>query len=462
MHCFAITATCILLMCSALRGEAQTRLQGTILSTNGKTISDVVITAERTDPSDIFSEEAEARYSPDGSYSMQFDAPGIYMVTIRAVFHRTLRLPILIYDQDVIEADLYILPAAYNRGTYFKNPEYLEWIRVYGDFNGYDFFNGIPFRLNDDGSITATIPAEKNTIRYQIKGLGASVLPGAHDYHLREDGSFEAILIKPEGSDVFEITYDPSEEMIYSRSPIPENIPFRINRSHYIRFGNPNDLYWIEPLKLLRNAFYSTFTVIETPDDIPPDILTEKESININVAEEFPWLHQIEDQMRNIESTLRNKPLHEQQISAFLIGYTGLLTQIKLWTEMMNTVNPQQTESLGEDPVSPDKELLKWILNEVSPIHPLWGSGRSAATSLIESFEFDPEAIRYAEEMAQHHASDDVVRTMSLFLIRHRAPEFDRVEEMPYYQWIIERYGDNNLAQRARLVFQEQRGESEH
>ena len=62
-------------------------------------------------------------------------------------------------------------------------------------------------------------------------------------------------------------------------------------------------------------------------------------------------------------------------------------------------------------------------------------------------------AIDYAEQMIKQHADDMVVSNLVLKLIERRADEFRGIRDMPYYNWIVERYGENNLARRAIATF---------
>jgi hypothetical protein len=48
-----------------------------------------------------------------------------------------------------------------------------------------------------------------------------------------------------------------------------------------------------------------------------------------------------------------------------------------------------------------------------------------------------------------------VVRYLVLDLIKYFAGNYSDIEEMPHYSWIVERYGENNLARRAVLAFRE-------
>lgn len=153
----------------------------------------------------------------------------------------------MIYDQGQINMSIYLVPALYRSGRHFDKQKYLKWIRVYGNFNNYDFFTVESFRANNDGPISAFI----KTIRYQVKGLsnGSDTLPGADDYAVRGRG-FEAVLFNTSEANSIELRYHPEEKRTYNfkkpDGPMPWHVPLRT----FLHFTRPTAKFWIEPLQL--------------------------------------------------------------------------------------------------------------------------------------------------------------------------------------------------------------------
>ncbi|MEX0648049.1 MAG: carboxypeptidase-like regulatory domain-containing protein [Balneolaceae bacterium] len=421
---------------------AQTTLHGTILSTNEEPIPKVIIKAENQLHSDLFSDNT-AGITEDGEFHLSFDNPGIYSVSISSVFHPTVRFPLLVYDQGSIEADIYILPKKYNDGKYFHHPEYLEWIRVYGDFNHYNYDEGVPFTLNDDGSVTAEITVDRDTIRYQLRGLagGASVLPGAASYDQRPDGSFEATLIKPPGEETFKIHYDPSEEFPYPRMGNSRD-PVRLSKNAFINFKNLSDRNWVEPL-ILRNIYYTSIKFIESTRDISAEYADDEDLRDMTMGRYL--LKQIDKSKKQVESEIEKGGHHQQQLAALYVAYAGLLAQEKHYMSYPDDSEPE---------FEINQSLLEKIIRDVPAVHPLW-AGRFSPVILAEVLECNTQSVRYIEEMAEHHQNDDVFRETVLFLTTLHANRYSDAEEMPYYQWVIRRYGDRNLARRVRNTFRE-------
>ena len=441
----------VLVLCIAQTTPAQSALEGKIMSVNGKTIPKVVVSAEKQYQTDIFTGTTED-ISTDGKFRIAFDSPGIYNVSIHSVFHNDLSFPFLVYDQEPVSIDIYLIPKVYNDGRYFGIPEYREWIRVYGNFNGYKYEEGVDFELNRDGSVSAQIETHRDTLRYQTRGLadGQSVLPGASAYHLRPDGSFEGVLVKAEGADEFEIKYDPSEEFPYPRAVGDFQIPVNVSKRAFFHFKNPNDRYWTEPL-VLRNGFYLPFSVIDAPLFSLRDS-SLKESIN-EIRALHLILKNLEKRKNQVEAAIDKQDLHQQQKSALYIAYAGLAAVEKQYIEYTSRQDKHQKEKADIN-----TSLIERIINEVSPLHPLW-AGRHSPVILAEVLNCNTASIQYLEQVAENHTNNRVVRDAILFLTRFRAADFSEAEDTPYHNWVINRYGNGNLAGLVRQLFRESKNQ---
>jgi len=212
------------------------------------------IDVSATGPTNIFTLPDKVYADKNGSFSVTFEDPGIYTLSVRGVFHKSVRIPVMIYDQDKIELDIFLLPHSYNNGEYFDQQVYLKWIRAYGNFNGYDFFSGEIFRANKDGSISAFIKTDLDTIRYQIRGLtrGIAVLPGADEYSTI-GSDFEAVIYNTSDTDSVELRFNPNEKQPYARVLPEAPVSWQVSLAAFVHFHNDNDKYWSLPLKRIHS-----------------------------------------------------------------------------------------------------------------------------------------------------------------------------------------------------------------
>lgn len=428
---------------------AQTGVSGSIRSTNGELIPIVKIDVAAIGSSDIFSIPDNQFADEGGNYQILFPDPGIYRLTIRALFHKTVTIPLLVFDQQPMEMDINLIPRSFNQGEHFDKQVYTEWIKAYGNFNDYDYFSGEIFRKNGDGSISAYIKTQKDTVRYQVRGIsnGSTVLPGADYYNLRDDNSFEAVIINHDKPDSIELRFHPKTD-----PPYPDLLPNRdftkfVPLSAFLSFKNPSDLYWIEPLQQMNVPHQSFVDVSQLSfEDLKPDTLSQ---MVLNSSETWSGAYAVEKR-EQIKIDLETKELHPQQQAVLLIAYLGLIDrQIKLRSFMTTTDREKESE------ITLDKEFSDQIITSVDPRHPAWSLNTDTPLLLLEQTEYDTEVVRYAEEMIQQHKNEHIVRKLVLHLIERNAGQFDDILEMNYYNWIVNRYGEGNLARKARVAFQQ-------
>lgn len=435
--CFASAYPCI----------GQTVVHGSILSITGDPLPLATVEVSAMGPTDIFTVPGKQIAESGGQYRVEFKSPGIYQLTVRGVFHRTVSIPFMIYDQDQINMSIYLVPAMYDSGRHFDKQEYLYWIRVYGNFNDYDFFTGESFTANDDGSISAFIKTDKDTIRYQVKRLSnsSSVLPEADDYAVRGQ-SFEAVIYNTAKADSIELRFHPDENRPYDYE-IPEGLlPWQIQQRAFLYFARPTDKFWTQPLQLSRTATINIHTLTR-----PEASNTMQELLRESQSESYDWLSTLEIAANrdSIAKALQQNDLHPQQRSALLIAYVSLIEQQLERSEYLVRIGREPT------PLNIDVSILQDIIRTVDPRNPVWALNSGAALTLLNQSDYSDKAVDYAEQMIKQHADDMVVRNLVLRLIERRASWYNDVREMPYYSWILERYGENNLARKAIVTFQQ-------
>jgi hypothetical protein len=444
--CFLILSGLLLPVWS----QGQSSLSGSIKSAGGETIPLYDITVHREGPSDLFSHSDAEIHLESEKYYIVFPEPGLYRVQVRAVFHYTVTVPVLVTDQPDMEMHLSILPRAYNDGTWFDEPGYLDWTRIKGNFNDYNYHTGIKMELREDGGISAYVPVTSDTLRYQVRGVssGASPLPGADEYRLRDDGSFESLKYRDLPSDSVEIRYHP-EEVDFVRHKPDSLQDYEIRQLGYIYFPDPDDGLWIEPL--LYGMHMAPRLINRNPEgarSVSPEtmIAHQSQSTHRNNPE------QLERMLNELAAGAKRQDIHREQRALLLLAYASQLYRKHTMLRFMN----RDREEAEKMELFYDPEILGMLPEYVSPAHPGWNR-RSQVPSFLAELAGDDERVRdYLMQLVRHHPDDMVVRDAALALIHQDAERFKSVEEMPVYDLILERYGQRQLAWIAKREFESQ------
>lgn len=456
---FAVAIFCLLVGESAV---SQTSFHGKITSVDGSRIPETVISIHPENRRDIFSGQYEDVFpEEDGSYQVQIQEPGLYRLIFRGVFHQDLRVPVMVFDQPSMRMNVLLMPMHFNDGFYFDKDNYLKWIRVVGNFNDYDYNTGERFSLNSDGSIHAFIPVNSDTIRYQVRGLaynqGVTALPQADEFYFREDSGFEAVLYNDLPEDSLEIHYDPDHTIPFKRH-LPEGAdPLKIVLSGFVSLENQEDENWIQPLSLLQ-PYTRTFHIAgwEMSTGIP--LQTQKEVqrrfagtiYNANLGKEF----------EKVSRELSKENLHPQQRVILTMSYASILGWMarKTLFQQMRSEH-QQLENQPEEKIpeiNPDKEIINSIPEIVPPVHPAWRYNNGSVDYLLTETDDPQKFTEYFHDVVKYNPKDRAVQLIALSIIRHFGSGYSSVEEMPVYQLILERDGENDLARDAHRTFRSQ------
>lgn len=440
----------------------QTSIRGRVLSADGRTIPQTVISIRPETKRDIFSGHYEDVFpGEDGSYQFQIHDPGIYRIFFRGVFHNGVSIPVMVYDQPSMTMNILLMPKYFNDGYYFDQDNYTEWIRITGNFNNYSYETGKKFSLNPDGSISAFVPINSDTLRYQVRGItygrGSAVLPQADEFGLREDGSFEAVLYNNLPKDSLEIRYDPGRSIPFKRHlSDPDGVEPGISTlSGFISLQNQKNEHWIRPLGWL-HPYNTTFRFVEweMSEGIPIQTQKDVQKKVINAL----FSADLSEELEEISRDLSNDELHPQQKVILTMSYAsvlGWMARKTLFQQMRSEQSFLHDNQPGEQVpiVNPDSEILMSIPEMVPPVHPAWMYNNGAVDYLLTE-SGDPETfIEYFYDVVSYHPDDRAVRFIALSIIRHFGSEYSSVEEMPVYQFILERYGENNLARDVQLAF---------
>lgn len=344
---------------------------------------------------------------------------------MHGVFHKSARIPLMIYDQDQMSMTIHLLPVSYNDGEYFDQQVYLEWIRAYGNFNDYDFFSGEIFQANGDGSISGVIKTDLETIRYQIRGLanGVTVLPGADEYApLGSD--FEALVYNASNADSIELRFHPGDEHPFSHI-LPEGpASWQVPMDAFVHFHRENYKYWLLPLERVRSS-----QMAYQPISKPANIEVAEEILKKSMLKyyDFKSLKNTSAFRDSVINDLRRNNLHPQQRSALLISYIGLTEQQKAMGRYI--------QGIGQEPheIRTHSAVFDNIFDTVDPRNPVCALNSKAPLILPKETIYSEDAVAYTEQMVRQHADDMVVRHLVLRLIERRADDFEDIRNLPYY-----------------------------
>ena len=449
-----VIITAIFFLSAASDGIAQTIINGKVLSADGSAIVKAEISTAVPGVQDIFAEnQIRVEVAEDGAYQLHIDRPGIYNLKVSGVFHHTMNIPVMVYDQPTLEMNILMLPVYFNDGRHFENEDYLQWIRVLGSFNNYDYRSGEPFSLNRDGSISAMVPVTSDTMRIQVSGLSygqrASAIPPADKYELLSNNSFVSVLYSNLPSDSLEIHYVPNETIPY-RGVVPnDRNPNSLMVRGFLTFKNELDRYWVEPLISL-SAFSIKYNVLDYSysEGIPLQDQMSFQNSEVSSYFDMDWNSSIE----NIIDALKHSSLHEQQANLLLLAYAGVVRRSISRSDHLKRIRGD--ENIPD--VEYDPLIIDRIFDEIEPGHTAWTRGWQLPIFLLEIFQFDERRLSYFTDLVHNHNSDILAERVSEAIVEGTAQNYTSVDQMPVYQAILQRFGEGSVLRRAELMFEQQ------
>jgi len=110
-----------------------------------------------------------AAATPDGEFQVAFPRPGGYFLVFGGVHHQTLFMPLLIERPGPLELTVRLSAASYRSS--------FDSVQVVGDFNDFKPEGALPMRRRPDGMLVASVPCDKDTLRYQLLGVQTGTVP---------------------------------------------------------------------------------------------------------------------------------------------------------------------------------------------------------------------------------------------------------------------------------------------
>jgi hypothetical protein len=136
---------------------------------------------------------------------------------------------------------------------------------------------------------------------------------------------------------------------------------------------------------------------------------------------------------------------------AGILGWMARKTLFQQMRSELQKLKNQQDEKIPE--INPDKDIINSIPELVPASHPAWIYNNGAVDYLLTETDEPQKFTEYFHDVVKYNSNDRAVRLVASSIIRHFGSGYSSVEEMPVYQLILERYGENDLARDAHMAF---------
>jgi peroxiredoxin len=322
----------------------------------------------------------------DGKFSMKIDSSGIWIVRFTGVYHRQYVIAIYIDTQKSINLNVKLEP--YNYGDDFKRA------MVIGNFNNWHFPSAIPLKENQDGTFSASIKSNYDTVVYRLINTGVrgqAEGTQATSFAYNGKGGYNTLLIGKKGK--VKIVFDPrkivqSEQRVSFTFGLSDSIESRFARAYSI----------------LEDTRY------QYTDSRTGPKRTEKFDFTV-VIDSVKKLHDNEP-----------NPLVRQVLQ---LSYFGL---------NMMSARPHDVDNL----------ICRKVLDEIDPNSIVW-----SLEPLYISEAMKPQPFRRGRADYLHKVLDTnpIERTKVILLlneiIRNNAMFRPNDEILPYLEILIDQYGDS-------------------
>lgn len=437
---------CLLLVAQTGYSQAEATLTGTVTSLDGSALPKAHVTISPwANNSDLFNTET-VEVKPDGSFQTAITKSGIYRLTIQGVLHKSIVSPLWIRKPDTLEFSIRLDPKNMDDGKYFKNDEYLSWIRVTGNFNGYNYDQGVIFKRVEPKTLKATIKTSLDTIRYQIVGItsGTSVLPGAADYRLRDARNYEAVV--PVKNNTVELTYRADSTYYPNKNPYEGyRTTWDPNQSELKFSGSFEDEIHknLDIRNILPNIF--NYKIFES-DSLPVERFqmymeeVDRKIVQINIHE----MSKIEDQISNYKNSTT---VNEYYLQSLYIRYLLLSENLLRINQMVNESAEPDKKLKGKI----ETNILEASMLHIPPSSQLWSLRNSLITLLPEILGYTDSVISYLERVVSGNPDNSITGSLLLELFKWSYDTNGKSERtQEYYQNILDSFGNNYYARKAR------------
>lgn len=448
MRPFTLAAfVCYLLVYApALRGQSHAILSGTITSLDGSSLPRAHVSLTPYLQSLFYNSET-VEVDSNGSFQIAVPRAGIYRVTITGAMHKTMQFPLWVREPDTQQLLVQLDPKNLDDGEYFNSDEYLSWIRVTGNFNGYNFDRGVRFERVDPKTLRATINTGLDTLHYQITGLtsGTTVLPGAADYRLRNSHTYEAIV--PVINDKVVLTYKADSSYFENKNPFEGyRTTWDLNQSK-VKFSNEIEDQ-IQKNLSKEDFFARLFNYRMFDSDSLP---VEKFEFTMRQHYKEIWKLNIKE-IDALAKRLTNLPTSTNDYVRQSMYYKYLLLSEDIYdthdSVLLEASNTEPSQYISND-------ILTASLDVIPPESPLWSLRKELIFILPEMLGYTQRIKGYLVQTIAKNRDTDITGRVLFQLFTHSYDDTGSSEQTQnYYRLILETFGDNYYARKAREYVQ--------
>lgn len=448
MKLFATIAilSCLLVYAPALKGQSQAVITGTVKSLDGSSLPRVDLTLQPyTDH--LFYNSERVEVNSEDRFLLEVPRSGVYRVTVMGTMHKKLQFPVWIREPDTLQLEVELDPKNLDDGEYFNSNEYISWIRVTGNFNGYNYDRGVRFERVDSTTLKATINTSLDTLHYQITGLtsGTTVLPGAADYRLRNSQNYEAIV--PVNHNKLVLTYHADSTYFENKNPFEGyRTTWDFNQSN-VTFANDMEDRLQKNLKK-ENLFARLFNYAMFDSD---SLLVEKFELTMEQHYREMWKLNIKE-IESLGIRLTNLPanINDDLRKTMYFKYLSLSEEIK------ETHDSRLLEGSETEPSRYiNKDVLNASLEVIPPESALWSLRNDLILLLPQMLGYTGEVTDYLEQTVAKNRDTDLTGRVLFQLFTHAYDNNGRSEQTQrYYRHILDIFGDNYYARKAREYVQ--------
>lgn len=427
---------------SSISGQPQATLSGTVKSLDGSSLPASHVVLEPYSEN-LFYNTKLVEVQTDNSFKITIPKSGMYRLTVMGVMHKGISFPLWIREPVTLNIDITLDPKNLDDGEYFDSKEYLSWIRVTGNFNGYNYDRGIRFERIAPNTLRATINTSLDTLHYQITGLtsGTTVLPGAAGYRLRDSRNYEAIVPVEENKVVliyhadssyydnknpfegYRTTWDFNQSQVIFDEELEDRIQKNLRKENFFaRLFNyamfDSDSLRVEQFEYTMEQHY-------------------REVWKLNLTEINELERQLTNLPKNIDDNLRQSLYYK---------YLALSQEINEThdSRLLEGSNTEPSKYLNEN-------ILNTSMDVIPPESPLWSLRTGLIHILPELLSYNQRVTDYLEEVVLKNSDLDVTGNVLFQLFTHSYDQSGRSEKtQKYYQLILDAFGDNYYARKAR------------
>lgn len=401
----AVAAVGFLLMTAAAAVPEQTtvHVEGTVRAADGTPMAGTYVS-----PGGL-GQRIRIVTDADGRFAFDFDQPGAYFCWFAAPWHMTATVPLLIPASGRLHVDVRLQTVDY--------AEPFDTVSVVGDFNDFDTEQGaVAMTPRGDGTFAATIETTADSLHYQLLGVQAGEHPRTgRGYPLcgtqfdRLEFDFDRPLLQNHGGKYVAVVAarDGAAQIVFDPARLP-------------RSGAPLDV---------------------TTDDATADGIIAADRAAHERADVAMEAHVAAQAAGNDSFQYDWAPARDRARGRIDTTDDPVVRRFRL------------VDFFRIPPAPEDSLLARRVVDDVPPDSPvwslLWGGPFNTWSAIARTAGDDDRALRYAADVAAHHADADVRAAFLYYALGVAAERGDEDAQRRLYFKLTGEYPDHWLTEMA-------------